>query len=803
MRQLLLVLLVACTCSSLFAQLNTTLRDNLDYSANVNDVWGYVAPDGTEYAIVGLETGVSFVSLANPDDIVEVAFIEGDFSAWRDMKTFGEYAYSVADQRTSTEGITAFNLTELPDRVTFERNTYVIPGTGGLTFQRSHNVYMDTTNGILYTAGGTQNIRDGGVLMFDVKDNPMNPELVGLGPALYAHDVFVLEDTMYTSEIFNGTLGVYDVSDFDNITQLGQVATPFNFTHNAWTSTDGRYIFTTDERANAPVASYDLSDKNDIRLLDEYRPFESLGNGTIPHNAHVIDDYLSISYYTDGLRVVDASVPDNLVEVANYDTWLGPDGDFNGNWGAYPYLPSGLTLVSDRQTGLYVVDVDYKRAARVRGTATDLAEGFGIPGVNVFIAAAPSALEVTDNQGGYATGVADGGLYNVEFSAEGYYDLVTQVELTNGATADLNVQLRRGTPQTVNITVVDAFTGEPIEQAVAEFNGRFNNLELTADADGVITQADVLDSESFTVYIAKWGYQAVELTDISSADLTDLQVELTPGYRDDFATDLGWEVTGLAPRGIWERAEPRGTFGAGVQIAPENDVADDLGDAAYVTGNAPGSVGADDVDGGETVLTSPIFGRLPIEFVDADVTDLIIQYQYQFANFATNQSPASDDMQVYLSNGTDSVLVRTYTGLINEWTRDSFNVTGFLDLTDNMRLTVIATDRDGANLVEGAIDNFSVTEVLTVSSQEVFAPNTAVSVFPNPTADAFTLRYETTVTDHLTLRVTDATGRLVRERSLVGGNGTARVGSDLPAGLYFLQLNGAGGRLWVGKALKR
>ena len=801
MRQLLLLFFLVCTCGSLSAQLNATLRDNLDYTPSVNDVWGYVAPDGTEYAIVGLETGVSFVSLADPDNIEEVAFVAGDFSAWRDMKTFGEYAYSVADQRSSTEGITAFNLTELPERVTFTRNTYVIPGTGGLTFQRAHNVYMDTIDGILYTSGGTQDIRDGGVLMFDVKNTPMNPELVGLGPAIYAHDVFVLNDTMYTSEIYRGDLGVYDVSDFDNIVELGRVGTPFNFTHNAWTTENGRYIFTTDERANAPIAAYDLSDKNDIRLIDEYRPFESVGNGTIPHNVHVIDDYLSISYYTDGLRVVDASVPDNLVEVANYDTWLGPDGDFNGNWGAYPYLPSGLTLVSDRQTGLYVVDVEYKRAARVRGAATDAVEGFGIPAVDVFIEASPSTLELTNNQGGYATGVADGGTYNVLFTAEGYYDLTTEVELTNGTTVDLDVQLRPGTPRTVNISVVDGLTGAPIDAAAAAFSGRYNDFQVTADDNGVVTEEEILDSEVFTVYVNKWGYETTTLTGVTSADLTDLRVELFPRYEDDFVTDLGWSVSGNASAGIWVRAEPLATFGGGGSIAPGEDAQDDLGTFAYVTGNDNSSLGADDVDGGATVLTSPTFA--PLEYVDAEVSDMVVHYQYQFANFATNQSPATDDMRVFLSNGTDSALVRTYTGVTNEWTRDSFSVLDFMDLSDELRLTVVTIDRDGGNIVEGAIDNFFITEELSVSSQEVFAANTSVNVFPNPTADAFNLRYQTSTTERLTLRITDATGRLISERSLPGGAGTARVGTELPSGLYFLQLNGSAGRLWVGKALKR
>ena len=41
--------------------------------------------------------------------------------------------------------------------------------------------------------------------------------------------------------------------------------TPNNFTHNAWTSDDGNFIFTTDERANAFVESFDISDLDDIK----------------------------------------------------------------------------------------------------------------------------------------------------------------------------------------------------------------------------------------------------------------------------------------------------------------------------------------------------------------------------------------------------------------------------------------------------------------------------------------------------------------------------------------------------------
>ncbi|MEP6794967.1 MAG: hypothetical protein ABJB16_11615, partial [Saprospiraceae bacterium] len=49
--------------SKSFGQLNMTLQDSMDYNVGVNDVCGWVAPDGREYALVGLNTGVSIVAI--------------------------------------------------------------------------------------------------------------------------------------------------------------------------------------------------------------------------------------------------------------------------------------------------------------------------------------------------------------------------------------------------------------------------------------------------------------------------------------------------------------------------------------------------------------------------------------------------------------------------------------------------------------------------------------------------------------------------------------------------------------------
>jgi len=57
------------------------------------------------------------------------------------------------------------------------------------------------------------------------------------------------------------------------------------------------------------------------------------------------------------VQVFDISDPTNPVRIGFYDTFEGNDAFFfAGNWGVYPYLPSGNILASDMQNGLFVLE---------------------------------------------------------------------------------------------------------------------------------------------------------------------------------------------------------------------------------------------------------------------------------------------------------------------------------------------------------------------------------------------------------------------------------------------------------------
>jgi choice-of-anchor B domain-containing protein len=683
-------------CStSIFAQLNMDLVGQLGYNTNLSDIWGWADPDdGTEYAIVGLGNGTSIVSLADPSNPTEVQYIPGEQSTWRDIKTWGNYAYVTCDQNGTTEGLLVIDLTNAPNDITwFNWN----PTIAGEVMNTCHNIYIDEF-GFAYLAGCNNN--DGGMIILDVFTTPGTPVLEALAPPTYSHDVFTRDNVMYSSEIFEGHLGIYDVSDKTNITLEATQPTPFNFTHNAWLSDDSNTVFTTDEVANAPIGAYDISDLDNIVEIDQFVPLATIGENVIPHNVHVWDDWLLISYYTDGGIVVDASNPSNLIEVGNYDTFLGGNGGFSGAWGLYPFLPSGLVLVSDINSGLYVLQPNLVRACWLEGFVTDAATGNPIFGATVEIDSPQANMGTSDLTGEYKTGQAIPGVFDVTFSAPGYFPETLSATLENGVITILNAQL--GTfPLTGN--TVKASNGDPISGAYILLTNGTETYEATSDADGKFPIPDDLEGD-FDVLAAAWGCLHLQgTTTIVSGE--DVFIELETGYQDDFFTDLGWNLVNQgATTGDWELGEPNGTNFNGQPSNPGDDVGDDIGDQAYVTGNAGGGAGNDDIDGGNTQLVSPI--------IDLSGYNLpVLTFSYWFFNDGGNGGPPNDELEVRINNGTDEVVLFNTNESNSQWfDSEEYNLVDFISLSNNMTLIVESGDQDPGHLVEAAFDKFLIRE---------------------------------------------------------------------------------------------
>lgn len=327
-----------------------------------NDIWGYRdSANNKEYALVGNRKGVLVVDVTNPSlGLVNKLWVPGVLSVWRDIKTWGNFAYAVHDHptgTTETNGLMIINL----DSLTYKYVRLPVPlSNGGVdTLRRAHNLWIDE-EGKLYAFGS--NAGGGGAVIVDVASDPWNPVVIGNYSTYYLHDGFARNDTLYGAALWED-IQVIGVALPSQPVTFGSFDSPDHFAHNCWLSDDGNTLYTTDEVANGYIAAYDV---NDLSNVDElFRHKVQPGTGLIPHNAHVDGDHLVTSYYTFGCHVLDVEFPELPVLAAYYDTSPQYSGTgYNGAWGAYPYLPSGRVLVNDIETGLWVLEADYPSVSR-------------------------------------------------------------------------------------------------------------------------------------------------------------------------------------------------------------------------------------------------------------------------------------------------------------------------------------------------------------------------------------------------------------------------------------------------------
>ena len=451
MKNLYAMALVAMASTFAWAQvdsLNIIKLGHKDYQYNLSDIWGYADNNGLEYALFGTMGAFKVVDVSNPPNLVEKISIPGAQSLWRDVKSWSHYAYVCHDFQHSwsnnpDEGITIVDLDSLQKpRYKRFKPTFTVSSGVEDTLSTAHNIFIDE-NGILYVFGASGSagapIFAGGALMFDLSQDPWNPSYVGKFDQYYFHDGFARNDTLWAGAINMGFLSIVDVSNKSNPIVLATQTTPNQFTHNVWLSDDGKTVFTTDEKPDAFVAAYDVSDLNNISALDKKGAFP--GTSVIPHNVFTHGDFVVVSYYTRGAYVLDAKYPDLLVEVGYYDTSPNFSGQgYNGAWGAYPYLPSGNLLISDIEEGLYVLGVEYKNASRVFGRVKDSLTGNTIANADVQFSVQPTNL-TSSFDGTFKVGFPDSGWDTVTVSKLGYQTQNVAIHFTAGIYDTLNIAM--------------------------------------------------------------------------------------------------------------------------------------------------------------------------------------------------------------------------------------------------------------------------------------------------------------------------------------------------------------------------
>lgn len=760
---------------------NFNLIATYPYDDDASDIWGYHhQPTNVEYAIVGLNDGTSIISLEIPSVPQEIAYFPGTNSIWRDIKTWENYAYVVNDDGG---GLDIIDFSPLPNnpptKITWRAE---LPLAQPDSIDNCHNIFIDEF-GYLYLGGS--NMNNGGVVILDLNTTPLDPTLVGVAPPIYAHDIYVRNNKMYTSDINNGVFSIYDVGNKANIIFQNNQSTPFNYAHNTWLSDDNNFLFTTDELANAPVTSYDVSDPSDIKELDQFRPYETLGEGVIPHNVHVWSNWLVVSYYTDGCILVDATRPENLVEIGNFDSLTPSSTGFFGAWGAYPFLPSGLVLVSDIENGLYVLEPNYVRACYLEGIVKSSSTNNGLSNATVKLLTT-NVEERSNFSGNVKTGFADAGAYQAEISHPGHYSQTIDLVLENGEITEFDVTLEARPVYAFSGIVKDEETGEPVAEAIVNIKSEAfgDNLTLT-DAQGSFNYNAIVEG-SYELVVGKWGYRT-QIYDQDVLETGNRDLEIRKGIQDNFSLDLGWTVETNAPQGGWERGAPIEVMAPFGPVTPGADLGnDDIGNSCYVTGNTADLFGGVLING-TTKITSPVFdlskyGQPEMVFAS-----------WMFAFNIGNNMPSSEVIEVTISNGTEEVVLDEigYPGLgvPLAWNSQFYDLKTVIDLTDQMQVSFEVDASANNRVAEAGIDFFEIMDLDPPNgTKDGFIETATLSAQPNPSNALFNLSYELPADyKQAQIAIYNIIGQELQQFELQARNGNIDFAAPKP-GIYLAQI---------------
>ena len=350
---------------SQLADFNTHLIKHLNprptsFQYKYSACWGYTAPDGREYAIIGCQPGTSFIDITDSSNITEVGFVAGSTSEWREMKVYSHYAYIVSEANSS--GVQIVDLQYLPDSVHYVKK-FSAP-----SHSRTHSISQ--SGPYLYLNGANSSfVGNGGIAILDLSVDPENPVLRGKWTTDYVHDCRVLNDTIWASNIYTGKTAIINAT---NKNSLSTVRTFNSYpvstisTHNCALTTDRKYLYTTNEIDNPPgqLFIWNVQDLNSINFVGQWQPTGL--TTTIVHNVEIYGNYAVVAHYTAGIRVLDISNPVAPVEVAWYDTYKRDNTtDYLGCWGVFMF-PSGKIIGSDTDSGLYVIKTDFT----ITGTGT-------------------------------------------------------------------------------------------------------------------------------------------------------------------------------------------------------------------------------------------------------------------------------------------------------------------------------------------------------------------------------------------------------------------------------------------------
>ena len=230
-------------------------------------------------------------------------------------------------------------------------------------FFNIHNIFLSPDGSLVYAINHST-FPGGDLRIIDVSD-PTTPVEAGRfsiedpGEFDFVHDINVIERDgrliAFLNHVTTGLL-ILDVTDPASVSVMSSTRWDGTFSHSGWPFAigDKLYYAHNDEGPDQHMTVLDVTDLTDPLVVSRF----STRPGLSIHNVEVVDGIAYISYYIDGLRVVDLRDPANPREIGHFDT-VAEDQERDillGAWGVH--VLDGVVYISDFEAGTYALRVE-------------------------------------------------------------------------------------------------------------------------------------------------------------------------------------------------------------------------------------------------------------------------------------------------------------------------------------------------------------------------------------------------------------------------------------------------------------
>ncbi|MBK9270239.1 MAG: choice-of-anchor B family protein [Saprospiraceae bacterium] len=749
---------------------------------NSSSIWGYTTAEGTELALLGTSEGVRIYDISDPIVPEEKIFIKNNSCSWRELKTSGSFAYVGSE---CDDGLLIIDLSR-PDSIS-HRNVFKLANSKGDSFDilTSHTLYADE-KGYIYLSGARG--IGAGFAILDPTLDPWNPVVLYHYEDHYMHEVHVQNDILYGAELYNGAFSIWDIADRTAPRKLSSQRTAFGFTHSVWLEKDRKILYTADEVRGAVVESWDVSDPFDIRKLDQYRVFNPNDPYHIPHNVFHKDSLLYVSWYTEGMRVLDTRKADNLVEVAYFDTHPDKRTGFNGCWSIYPYYRSGVVVASDIQYGMYVLQFEGNGAAWLEGQIKDSITGQNLSKVQIQLtnlsSGKTSVLE-SNPLGQYKAGSGENGKFEIKLSIEAYLTKTIAIDLYQDSVLELNIEMVPRAKADARFEIVEKEFGLALENAqVLLLNPLVRFEGISNHQAGINCTIPNVYIDQYDALCSKWGYTYQLNQNIDFTGNDTYRFEMEAGYEDHMMSKLGWEFVTEDSMVQWiygdfsELDPPPSNY-------PSKDVPEDYGNLALYTDNFE-KIEEEYRLHGHLSLVSPVMNLHPFDK---------IRLSYHAWAYGGWDNSVKETM---ISFGTDTIKLEDIPLNLG----GSFNPRTEIDLDikdrdrDSVRFIFhLWNDPDSAEFaiaMRAAFDYFKL-EGLVLNPVVDNEFDKEIKIWPNPAKDRLNLKnsFETEIRIH----VLDLSGKSQLTQFVPAATTTDLDLSDFPVGVHILQYHNEDGSL--------